>query len=43
LVDAGTAHGYYLMVKFYWAKITEMCKDAKLKEVLTALFLLYAI
>lgn len=42
LVEAATAHGYNLMVRFYWAKIAELCKDAKLKEVLTTLFLLYA-
>jgi hypothetical protein len=43
LVDAATAHGYNLMVKFFWAKTVELCKDNKLKEVLTALFLLYAV
>ena len=42
LVEAATAHGYNLMVKFYWAKVELLCKDAKLKEVLTTLFLLYA-
>lgn len=43
LVDAATAHGYSLIVKSSWSKITELCKDAKVKEVLTLLFQLYAI
>lgn len=43
LVDAATAHGYYLMVKFYWDKVNDLCKEPRLKEVLTTLFLLYAV
>jgi acyl-CoA oxidase len=43
LVDAATAHGYNLIVKYYWQRIEALCKDAKLKEVLTTLFRLYAI
>lgn len=42
-MDAATAHSYYLMVKFYWDKINELCKEPRLKEVLTTLFLLYAV
>jgi hypothetical protein len=42
LVDAATAHGYNLMIKFYWLKIQELCKDKNLKEVLIHLFQLYA-
>lgn len=43
LVDAATAHGYNIMVKYNEAKIEHLCKDPNLKEVLTNLFRLYAI
>lgn len=43
LVDAATAHGYNLMVKYFWKKVNDLCTDAALKEVLTSLFQLYAV
>lgn len=42
-MDAATAHGYNLMVKYFWKKVNDLCTDAALKEVLTTLFQLYAV
>jgi acyl-CoA oxidase len=43
LVDAATAHGYNIILKYNYGKICELCRDERLKEVLTDLLRLYAL